>query len=188
MGDKHAWDLLVERYARLVRSVPARHNLAYQDVEDVTQDVFLALARYLDQINDAEAIGKWLLITARHRSLRVAYKRSRENTAVNADLSEDLPHAAVVTTLPSLPSLAELTELWSQRELLSYGLAQLHERCRALLYRLFLDPEQPSYEQICQQLEIPKGSIGPTRKRCLAQLRLALEAHDPDVRSYQEQR
>jgi DNA-directed RNA polymerase specialized sigma24 family protein len=51
----------------------------------------------------------------------------------------------------------------------------LNARCRRLLTLLFLDPDEPSYEEISAQLGIPKGSIGPTRNRCLQQLRLALE-------------
>jgi len=40
---------------------------------------------------------------------------------------------------------------------------------------MFLDPVEPSYEEIGQRLGIPKGSLGPTRNRCLEQLRNILE-------------
>jgi DNA-directed RNA polymerase specialized sigma24 family protein len=38
-----------------------------------------------------------------------------------------------------------------------------------------LDASEPSYEEISERLGIPKGSIGPTRNRCLQQLRSILE-------------
>jgi RNA polymerase sigma factor (sigma-70 family) len=174
-GDAHAWEALVDRYARLVRSVPARHGLEQEDIKDVTQDVFLALARYLHQLEDPEAIGKWLLVTARHRSWRVAQKLAKERPIAAADLSDAEPVATTVPLLRPNLGLSELTELWAQREFLSYGLQKLSKRCQQLLYLLFLDPEQPAYEQICSCLAIPKGSIGPTRKRCLEQLRSILE-------------
>jgi len=175
-GDARAWDILVERYARLVRAVAARHGASREDVDDITQDVFLLLARNLEQIEDAESLGKWLLVTTRHRSWRFVHQRSREQPALVADLAEAYPFQAVAGTLTAMPGLSELAELWSQREILSYGLEQLGDRCSHLLYMLFLDPEQPSYETICARLDIPKGSIGPSRKRCLEHLRSILEA------------
>jgi hypothetical protein len=44
------------------------------------------------------------------------------------------------------------------------------ERCRDLLIALFLEDPPPRYEQICERLRIPIGSIGPTRARCLRKL------------------
>ncbi len=50
-------------------------------------------------------------------------------------------------------------------------MTRLQARCRTLLTMLFLDEQEPSYDDIAANLEIPKGSIGPTRTRCLQQLR-----------------
>lgn len=174
-GDADAWNILVERYARLVRSVPSRYGLSQEDIDDITQDVFISLARYLDRLEDADALSKWLLVTARHRSWRVSQKRRKEQPALEGDLVDVYPTQATVQTLSVGPGLSELTDLWSQREVLSYGLQQMGARCQQLLYLLFLDPEQPSYEQICQQMDIAKGSVGPIRQRCLNRLRGILE-------------
>ena len=51
------------------------------------------------------------------------------------------------------------------------ALALLDERSRALLTLLFLQDETPSYSDIAQRLQMPEGSIGPTRARCLQRLR-----------------
>ena len=53
----------------------------------------------------------------------------------------------------------------------------LPERCRALL-RVIAFADRPDYAELAQALGMPQGSIGPTRGRCLAKLRLAL-AQDP---------
>ena len=58
------------------------------------------------------------------------------------------------------------------------ALGCLDPRCRRLLTALFLEANAPSYEAIGRRLGMPVGSIGPTRGRCLAKLRLALVA-DP---------
>ena len=51
--------------------------------------------------------------------------------------------------------------------------AQLGERCRTLLRVLTADPP-PSYDEVGAALDMPIGSIGPTRARCLEQLRRKL--------------
>ena len=53
----------------------------------------------------------------------------------------------------------------------------LPERCRALL-RVIAFADRPDYAELAKALDMPQGSIGPTRGRCLAKLRLALAA-DP---------
>jgi DNA-directed RNA polymerase specialized sigma24 family protein len=50
------------------------------------------------------------------------------------------------------------------------GLVELRPAHRELLVLLSADPP-PSYDQISERLGIPRGSIGPTRSRALAELR-----------------
>jgi DNA-directed RNA polymerase specialized sigma24 family protein len=45
---------------------------------------------------------------------------------------------------------------------------------------------RPSYEEISTEVDIPMGSIGPTRRRCLSKLAqhlAAAECSTPDLRS-----
>lgn len=185
-GDSNAWHQLVERYARLVHSIPVRYGLTEAEVDDVGQEVFLALAQGLAQIDDPESLPAWLITTARRHSWRVIQKRKREQPLAGSDLTDANLHDAATTADGSgerithtfgqrTPSMADLLEGWQQQELLSTGLNRLGDRCRALLTLIFLDREEPSYDDICLQLQIPKGSIGPTRNRCLQQLGSILE-------------
>lgn len=175
-GDASAWTSLVERYAGLVHSVPVRHGLEPMDVDDVGQEVFLALARNLHQIENPDALGAWLITTARRLSWRVLRQRAREKTAGGGDLAELIDGIGQPEATPSrMPSMEELLDGWRRQELLYAGMMQLGERCRSLLHLLFLDPDEPSYEEICDRLQMRMGSIGPTRRRCLNKLRTLLE-------------
>jgi DNA-directed RNA polymerase specialized sigma24 family protein len=51
--------------------------------------------------------------------------------------------------------------------------ARLSHRCRHLLRVLMASPP-PSYVEVSAALDMPIGSIGPTRARCLSQLRARL--------------
>jgi DNA-directed RNA polymerase specialized sigma24 family protein len=50
------------------------------------------------------------------------------------------------------------------------ALKHLEARCRELLMALFLESATPSYEELSKRLDIPVGSIGPTRARCFKKL------------------
>jgi len=52
------------------------------------------------------------------------------------------------------------------------ALSTLAQRDQALLTLLVAEPRR-SYEQIAEELDMPIGSIGPTRARCLERLRRA---------------
>jgi hypothetical protein len=52
---------------------------------------------------------------------------------------------------------------------------RLSERCRTLL-RIVAQVERPDYSMVAEAMEMPHGSIGPTRGRCLAKLREMLLA------------
>jgi DNA-directed RNA polymerase specialized sigma24 family protein len=56
-------------------------------------------------------------------------------------------------------------------------LAQLSARCRQLL-RVVAMVDRPDYDTVAQAMQMPRGSVGPTRGRCLAKLRDMLLA-DP---------
>lgn len=172
-GDAAAWDALVRRFAALVHSVPVRHGLPPMDVDDVGQEVFLALARYLPRIENPEALPAWLLITARRLSWRAVQKRRQ---AVN--LAPDGEQAGTEEPGESalqIPGMESLLADWQRQEALQNGLSRLDEKCRTLLWMLFLDAQEPSYEEICVRLSMPVGSIGPTRTRCLGKLRSILQ-------------
>src|SRR5262249_33133436 len=55
------------------------------------------------------------------------------------------------------------------------ALSRLPGRSQRLLEMLMADPPA-SYADISDQLGLPVGSIGPTRGRCLARLRVLLQA------------
>ncbi|GIV75431.1 MULTISPECIES: RNA polymerase sigma factor [Caldilinea] len=172
-GEMEAWSLLVERYARLVRSVPVRYGLTADEVDDVAQEVFLALAQSLHEIEDPERLSGWLATTTRRFTWRALQRQRREQLVAP-------PNDADPPTSPALPSVSNFTlddllNGWFRQEALEQALRQLSTRCQELLHLLFLDEQQPDYDEISRRLNIPKGSIGPTRNRCLQRLRSLLE-------------
>lgn len=176
-GDRGAWSLLVDRYARLVHAVPVRHGLTPHEVDDVGQDVFMALAQNLHTIEDPERLPGWLATTARRMTWRVLQRRGAEESLDDVQIDNQ---PASQRLIAPVPTANELLETWDRQEMLAQAMTHLHVRCQNLLTLLFLADEEPSYDEISAQLDIPKGSIGPTRNRCLQQLRSILEGLNLD--------
>jgi RNA polymerase sigma factor (sigma-70 family) len=176
-GDATAWRQLVDRYARLVHSVPARYGLAPDEVDDVGQEVFLALAQNLHMIEDPDRLPAWLVTTARRVCWRQMQRRRHEQPLEEeTDGNEDRPHRPELVSTMRTPEQAIVD--WNRQIIVQTALTHLGERCRKLIALIFLDAQEPSYDEISAQMDIPKGSIGPTRNRCLERLRLILREED----------
>lgn len=72
----------------------------------------------------------------------------------------------------------DLVVAQERRRRLVAAIARLPERCRRLIRMLTTVPPA-SYVEISAALDMPVGSIGPTRARCLAQIRKRLAGRKP---------
>jgi RNA polymerase sigma factor (sigma-70 family) len=156
------WDVLVERYSRLVWSVPRSFRLSHADAADVYQCTWLCLAEHLTRIRQPDQIGTWLVRTATRQSIAVVRARGRE---VSLDRWE--PESP-------LPAPDEVVVANDRQRRLWTALMTLNERCQRLLCIAAHSPEL-SYAQVAQALGIKVSSVGQTRTRCLAALRRKLE-------------
>lgn len=156
-GDAHAWERLLDKYERLVFSISLNHGLTRDDAADVTQITFTILLQNLDTLPDNIRLAPWLATVARRHTWRLVARNRRE--AVNPE--ED------IAGIETLGGVVDDSQRWELTEWIHYGLTTLDERCRKLLLALYFDAEQPSYAQVAEHLNMPVGSIGPTRARCL---------------------
>jgi len=165
MGDQDAWDQLVERYAPLLWSICRRYRLSHPDAADVCQRVWTVLVVQLPALREPGALPGWLATTTRRecfKALRLGLQHLKleEPIEPGADPAAGDESTAVDRAL-----------LTAEREVaLRAGFAELKARCRRLLEMLVQDPPVP-YAEISARLHMKLGSIGPTRARCLDDLR-----------------
>ena len=158
-GDEAAWRSLVDRYIRLVWSVVREFRLGNDTSEDIVQTTWLRLAENLDGLRDPQSVGAWLAVTARREAIRVSKRSAREPVLDFTD--HDLPgnDPELDLRLIADEECAAVVEAFEQ----------LGHECRELVRLRALDPPV-SYKEISEILDMPIGSIGPKRKRCLDQL------------------
>jgi RNA polymerase sigma factor (sigma-70 family) len=159
-GEQQAWDALVERYAPLIWSICRRHRLAGADADDVGQRVWLQLVDHLDKIRDPAALPGWLATTARRECARVQRGAHAAGQAPDIETIADHQAQTVEQQLLAAEHHAALREAF----------ARLPPCCQRLITLLIADPLL-LYVTISTRLNIPVGSIGPNRGRCLDRLR-----------------
>jgi RNA polymerase sigma factor (sigma-70 family) len=164
-GDEFAWTELVRRLDGVLRGVARRYRLAAADVDDVVQTTWLRAVDHVGRLNDPGAIAGWLIVTARREAMRTLQRGVREV------LTDDT--SAIDDPDPSGPD--ELAIARERRAAVHGAVERLSGRQRVLLTSMLSTPA-PTYEQLSTRLEMPVGSIGPTRDRALARLR-----DDPDL-------
>jgi RNA polymerase sigma factor (sigma-70 family) len=166
-GDVGAWERVLEKYERLVFSIPLRYGVSRDDAADVAQLTFTILMQSLDNLREDSHLGAWLTTVARRHTWRLFRRANREITGEDDDFTE--------TASALGKSDGDAIDRWEMTEWLDQGLTQLNERCRAILLALYFDSQEPSYTEIAGRLNIPVGSVGPTRARCLERLKQVLQ-------------
>ncbi len=156
----------MQKYERLVFSIPLNYGLSTEDADDLTQLTFTFLIQSIDSLDDDSRLGPWLATVAHRHTWRVLKRNRREGTGAERDVTE------YVTLLGKGD---ESIERWELLQWLDEGLSLISESCRKLLQALYFDPQQPSYAEVAKRLNMPVGSVGPTRARCLQRLKRALD-------------
>ena len=160
-GNQDAWNSIIDRYAPLVWSVCRSFRLSPSDAADVSQTVWLRAVEHLEAIRVPAAFPGWLSTTTRNECLRTLSASARTPWQFNEftmDVRSDFPELD-----------AELLAA-ERRAAVRESFAQLPPHCQRLLTLLMSGDGMP-YKTISDQLDIPVGSIGPTRSRCLDRLR-----------------
>jgi RNA polymerase sigma factor (sigma-70 family) len=162
-GDERAWDGLLDRFGSMIWAIARAHRLGDADAADVAQATWTALLTHLGQLKDPDRVGAWLATTARRECLRVL-GQARSIVPYGDELPElEAPE----------PQAIEGLEVDQRDAALWRSFRRLRGTDQALLRLLMADPA-PSYGEISAALDIPIGSIGPTRARALERLRREL--------------
>lgn len=161
-GDGRAWELLVDRLGPRVFAVARAYRLSWADANDVYQVTWYRLLTNIDSIREPDRVGAWLASTARHESFRLL-RRSGRQVPGGDDLELDTSDRLTPPPDARLLATERQVALWD-------ALGTLPPHCQRLL-RLFMADPPPTYQEVTVALDMPQGSIGPTRRRCLEKLR-----------------
>jgi RNA polymerase sigma factor (sigma-70 family) len=163
-GEDAALDELVRVMSPVLWHVVRATGLDREATEDVVQNTWLTLVKSADSVRDPQAITRWLCTAARREAWRVSKASTRTRPVEDEVLDARMP-------LQTSPEAEAVTN--DENSLLWQALGRLPERCQKLLRIVAWEP-RPDYTSVAAGLQMPVGSIGPTRRRCLDKLRVEL--------------
>ena len=166
-GDQAAWESLVDRYQRLIFTIPRRAGLSDEQATDVFQEVFLTLFEKIDAIEQPERIRSWIVTTAKYKTWAlVRGAKGLYSPATDAEMEMEMANIADTSALAD-DVLIELEE----QHMIRTALAKLEDRCRQILSMIYLNEPAASYVEVAAAIGVGETSISPLRSRCLKKLK-----------------
>lgn len=165
-GDDSAWETIVRKYQNLLYSIPLRAGLRRDSASDVLQEVFTTLFQKIETLEKPEFLRAWLVTTTQHKTIHFIHRENRGKPKSIDELESTIGFEVIDPSLAPDESLIQL----EREKQIEDALAAIDDRCRRLLTLLYLNQHQIPYAEIARMLDLPLGSIGPTRARCLEKL------------------
>ncbi|MGA8994723.1 MAG: sigma-70 family RNA polymerase sigma factor [Nocardioidaceae bacterium] len=172
-GDAEAWDLIIEEFSPLVCSVVRGYRLGDAAAADAVQSTWLRLLEHLDSVRQPARLAGWLRTTSQRACLETLRGSGRERLVDHQGAERLFSSASSRLAREQGPECDVVRR--EQVALLRVAVAALPPRQRALVDLLTATPAL-GYREISERLDIPVGSIGPTRARILDRLREGLAA------------
>ena len=166
-GEEQAWHELIDRYNRLIFSIPLKQGLGRDEAADIFQAVCLDLVAELPRLRDPKALPAWLIQTTLHK---VSKWRRRNDRFVPDDNGRAEHSPAPETDMPDA-FIRDLQEAQALRN----AITALPERCQNMVQMLFFETPPRPYKEVASSLGVATGSIGFLRSRCLDRLKTALK-------------
>jgi RNA polymerase sigma-70 factor, ECF subfamily len=158
-GEALAWETLVKRHRWKIFALCCRHAGAREHAEDLTQEVFLRVFKYLDQYQpDTGSFVSWMIRIAHnliidfHRKNRVSAEVEKSSVALEGE------RETVLEQIPSpLPCPHSQVESSEKRERVRQLMRQLSPLLREALILRYL--RELSYREISAVLQVSEGTI-----------------------------
>jgi RNA polymerase sigma factor (sigma-70 family) len=164
-GSEEAWAALIDKYKRLIFSIPIKYGLSAEDATDIFQSVCVELLEQLPKLRKPAALPKWIMEVTAHKCLR---QKRRDQRLERPGEGERLDRAVS-------PVAEKILREADREHSLGRAIKSLSPRCRQLIEMLFFEEPARPYKDVAASLGIRTGSIGFIRMRCLAKLRSQLE-------------
>jgi RNA polymerase sigma factor (sigma-70 family) len=163
-GDERAWTTLVDKYKRLIYSVPVKYGFSPDEAGDIFQNVCIDLFTNLAKLRKIESLRSWLITVATHKCFhwKKHQKQDVELDAMEQEIAEEIAAAPQV--------MQEVQEEQAVRD----AIERLTPRCAQLVKLLFYEQPPVPYNEVAQKLGLATGSIGFIRGRCLNRLQKIL--------------
>ena len=168
--DSQGWELLLQRYKRLILSVPVRLQFGYDDRHEVFQNVCLEILKNMSSLRDTGKLRSWILTITIRQCKDFLRRKYMERERIGA--AQEIP-APEPSADPQGIYLAV-----ERKAVIREALDEMPQRSRTLLELLFFTERPMDYSAAAAAIGLSKDSIGCIRLRCLDKLKHILKARN----------
>jgi RNA polymerase sigma factor (sigma-70 family) len=165
-GDEEAWSYLIEKYRRLIFSIPTKYGLSHDDASEIFQEVCLRLLVELPRLREPKTLAAWLIKVTSNECLVFRKRQSRHSAITGGESNLETGMAS--------KTQVSLVEEVQREQAFRDSISELGPRCRRLIEMLFFTTPAVPYDEVAKLLGVAKGSIGFIRMTCLKRLRRRL--------------
>ncbi|MYG75948.1 MAG: RNA polymerase sigma factor, partial [Acidobacteria bacterium] len=165
-----AWEDLIGRHRRRLFSLAYRFTGRYQDAEELTQEIIVRVYRQLDRFDPRAHFAVWLNSVARNYCIDHYRTKVRERQRL-------IPEETPLERTPGSALLGpdRLLEQREARDSLLRALDGLSPKLREVVQLRFF--QELPYEEICERLGVPEGTVKSRIHRGRAELKRLLVAN-----------
>ena len=168
--DELAFQELMNRYMRQIFNFAKQYSKTGEDAEDIAQDTFFKVWKYIGQYSKGRQFRPWLYTIARNTALDFVKKKK---AAVFSDLDDEENDLAFADTLEDPEPLPpELLHNATLADLVNSALEELHPDHRAVL--LLHYREEMTFDQIASIVSRPMNTVKSWHRRALVKLQSIL--------------
>lgn len=170
-GDMDAFAELTQRYQRPVVHFCQRMVKSREDAEDIAQESFVRVFRYLNRLTPSAKFSTLLFGIARNLTLNFIRDAGRRGRGVTHSIQEDETHERILVDESMRPDrTARLNEI---EAMIQEGLARLSPKHREVL--VLRELNGMDYNTIAEIVKCRKGTVKSRIARAREQLRQNLE-------------
>jgi RNA polymerase sigma-70 factor (ECF subfamily) len=177
LDDPSAWERIVRLYAPLVASWCRRWGVAEQDIGDLLQDVFSAVACHLDRFRKeqpSDTFRGWMATIARNKVRDHFRRRAGEPAATGGTEAalnmQQIPDPNAVEDVPAISDDPLFDELLFKA--LESIRSEFHERTWQAFWRVAVDGR--TAVDVGADLDMKPGAVRVAKSRVLLRLRREL--------------
>lgn len=159
LGDRDAFYALYNRYLQRVYN-RVKSKVPPQDVEDVTQEIFIAVVRSLDGYQQRARFNTWLYTIVNRQIAEFYRRRNRSERGYGVELDSD--------GAPELPSTAD-HEQAEQRMVIQKALTGLPDHYQEIILQRFADGL--TFAEIAQQRDQSLEAVKSLYRRAVQAIR-----------------
>ena len=151
-GDQAAWDVLVRQHRRKVFNIAYKFVGRHDEVEDLTQDVFVKVFRSLNTFDRRANFHTWLFSVSRNLCIDHyrAVRKERETIDRDVDANDLSPVSRTASQLSVL-------ERRDRVALLRLAIGRLAPTLRSAV--MMRDIQELTYQEIADTLHLPEGTV-----------------------------